>query len=87
MTATILHISDLHFGDPMAALNRIEVGKVICSLLGKAGPDVSLVLLPPGGQRNRGERRLEVTQNPQKQNGTVGPVFLHLLFFLICTTK
>lgn len=44
MTATILHISDLHFGDPMAILNRIEVGSVVCNLLAKAGPDVLLVL-------------------------------------------
>ncbi len=44
MTATILHISDLHFGDPEAVLNRLEVTQVVRNLLAKAGPDVSLVL-------------------------------------------
>jgi 3',5'-cyclic AMP phosphodiesterase CpdA len=44
MAATILHISDLHFGDPKSVLNRIEVGSVISNLLAKAGPDVLLVL-------------------------------------------
>lgn len=44
MTATIVHISDLHFGDPKAVLNRGEVSRVIGNLLAKAGPDVLLVL-------------------------------------------
>lgn len=44
MTATILHISDLHFGDPEAVLNRGEVSRVVGNLLAKAGPDVFLVL-------------------------------------------
>lgn len=41
---TILHLSDLHFGDPKAALNREDVSHVVGSLLAKAGPDVMLVL-------------------------------------------
>lgn len=44
MTTTILHVSDLHFGDPNAALNREDVNRVIGSLLAKAGPDALLVL-------------------------------------------
>lgn len=44
MTATILHVSDLHFGDPKAVLNRGEVGRVFSNLLAKAGRDVFLVL-------------------------------------------
>lgn len=44
MAPTILHISDMHFGDPEAVLNRIEVSDVVCNLLAKAGPDVSVVL-------------------------------------------
>lgn len=44
MALTILHISDLHFGDPTAAFNREEVGRVVQNLLAKAGPDVILVL-------------------------------------------
>lgn len=44
MAATILHISDLHFGDPAAVLNRLEVTKVVLNLLTRAGPDVLLVL-------------------------------------------
>ena len=44
MTTTILHVSDLHFGDPNAALNRVDVSRVIASLLAKAGPDTLLVL-------------------------------------------
>lgn len=41
---TILHISDLHFGDPKATLNREEGSRVLKNLLLKAGPDVILVL-------------------------------------------
>lgn len=44
MTTTILHVSDLHFGDPQATLNRIEVSKVFGSLLARAGRDVLVVL-------------------------------------------
>lgn len=44
MTMTILHVSDLHFGDPKATLNRGEVSRVFNSLLAKAGRDVFLVL-------------------------------------------
>ena len=44
MTTTILHISDLHFGDPEATLNRIEVSKVFGSLLARAGQDALVVL-------------------------------------------
>lgn len=54
MTATILHISDLHFGDPTAVLNRSEVHRVIDSLLKIAGPDVLLVL--SGDISFRGQR-------------------------------
>lgn len=41
---TILHISDLHFGDSEAVLNREDVSRVVRNLLIKAGPDVMLVL-------------------------------------------
>lgn len=44
MATTILHISDLHFGDKNAALNSREVHLVLCNLLKKAGADASLVL-------------------------------------------
>lgn len=44
MTLTILHVSDLHFGDPKAALNREDVSRVIRGLLARAGPNVLLVL-------------------------------------------
>lgn len=54
MTTTILHVSDLHFGDPMAALNRGEVSRVFRSLLTKAGRDVLLVL--SGDISFRGQR-------------------------------
>jgi len=44
MALTILHLSDLHFGDPTAALNREDVSLVVQNLLAKTGPDVMLVL-------------------------------------------
>lgn len=44
MTTTLLHISDPHFGDPKAVLNRQEVKQVLLALLQRAGPDVFVVL-------------------------------------------
>ncbi len=44
MITTILHLSDLHFGDAKAVLNRDDVSRVLGSLLAKAGPDVTIVL-------------------------------------------
>lgn len=44
MTATLLHISDPHFGDKNGVLNRLQVGNVLSSLLSKAGSDAFLVL-------------------------------------------
>jgi len=44
MAVTILHVSDLHFGDKKAILNRLEVGQVLKNLLVKAGHDALLVL-------------------------------------------
>jgi 3',5'-cyclic AMP phosphodiesterase CpdA len=44
MTATLLHISDPHFGDSEGVLNRSEVSRVLSTLLRKAGPDVVPVL-------------------------------------------
>lgn len=44
MSLSIVHLSDLHFGDPKAVLNRHEVSRVLKALLTKAGPDATLVL-------------------------------------------
>lgn len=44
MTRTLVHISDLHFGDPKGVLNRQDVGSVVRALLQKAGPDALLLL-------------------------------------------
>jgi 3',5'-cyclic AMP phosphodiesterase CpdA len=44
MTVTILHISDLHFGDSQAVLNRQQVSDVMKNLLAKAGVEVMLVM-------------------------------------------
>lgn len=44
MTTTLLHISDLHFGDPKGVLNRQEVKQVLGALLRKTGPDVFAVI-------------------------------------------
>lgn len=44
MTTTLLHISDLHFGDPKAVLNRLQVKHVLRELLHKTGPDVYVIL-------------------------------------------
>lgn len=44
MTTTLLHISDLHFGDRNAVLSRLEVQRVLKNLLHKAGPDIYVIL-------------------------------------------
>ena len=44
MTATLVHVSDLHFGDPKGVLNRDDVGRVLRALLRKAGPGALLIL-------------------------------------------
>lgn len=44
MTTTLLHISDLHFGDPKGVLNRQEVKQVLWALLHKTGPGVFVVI-------------------------------------------
>ena len=44
MSVAIVHLSDLHFGDPKAVLNRHEVSRVLTALLTKSGPDTILVL-------------------------------------------
>lgn len=41
---TLLHISDLHFGDPNSVLSRLEVKQVLRNLLQKTGPDVIVAL-------------------------------------------
>lgn len=43
MTIAILHISDLHFGDPSSVLHRVEVDRALSSLLAKAGRDAFVV--------------------------------------------
>jgi 3',5'-cyclic AMP phosphodiesterase CpdA len=44
MTTTLVHISDLHFGDPKGVLNRDDVGRVLKALLRKAGPGALVML-------------------------------------------
>lgn len=42
--ATLLHLSDMHFGDPKAVLNSEDVRRVMDSLLAKAGAEVTVVM-------------------------------------------
>ena len=44
MTVTLLHISDPHFGDKNGVLDRIQVSKILSTLLRKAGSNAFLVL-------------------------------------------
>ena len=55
MTATLVHISDLHFGDPNGVLNRQDIGCVVQALLQEAGPGALLLL--SGDISFKGEER------------------------------
>ena len=59
MTATLVHISDLHFGDPKGVLNRDHVGRVLRALLRMAGQGALLMLSGDisfkGGEQGYGE--------------------------------
>ena len=75
MTTTILHISDLHFGDPDATLNRIEVSKVFGSLLARAGQDALVVLsgdITYQGQKKGYSEALDALQPALEKFGISG---------------
>lgn len=59
MTKALVHISDLHFGDPKGVLNRHDVGRVVRALLQKAGRGALLMLSGDisfkGGERGYAE--------------------------------
>ena len=55
MTKTLVHISDLHFGDPKGVLNRDDVARVVRALLQTAGPGALLLL--SGDISFKGEER------------------------------
>ena len=55
MTKTLVHISDLHFGDPKGVHNRDDVARVVRALLQTAGPGALLLL--SGDISFKGEER------------------------------
>lgn len=73
MTTTLVHISDLHFGDPKGVLNRDDVSRVLSALLREAGPGALLMLSGDisfkGGERGYEEASAALSQVLDDEGG------------------
>lgn len=72
MTTTLVHISDLHFGDPKGVLHRDDVVRVLRALLREAGPGALLMLSGDisfqGGERGYSEATAALSQVLNEQS-------------------